>query len=113
MNPEYFMHRLTLSEAIDYIKGQDRRCRQHWERTRFLAGTIYKVLTGEELELQFAWEQEPEKSEDEMSEEEKEWGQSSGRQKNTINARSNGCYRRILGSRFRSKCSLEDSLHVA
>lgn len=73
MNPEYFMHRLTLSEAIDYIKGQDRRCRQHWERTRFLAATIYKVLTGEELELQFAWEQEPEKSEDEMSEEEKEW----------------------------------------
>lgn len=73
MSSEYFMHRLTLSEAIDYIKGQDRRCRQHWERTRFLAGTIYKVLTGEELDLQFAWEQEPEKSEDEMSEEEKEW----------------------------------------
>lgn len=41
--------------------------------TRYLAGTVYKVLTGEELELQFAWEQEPQKSEAEMSEEEKEW----------------------------------------
>ena len=73
MSPEYFLHRLTLAEAIDYIKGQDRRHRQSWCQTRLLAGVVHKLLTGEDFEMKFSWEEEPKKSEEEMSEEERQW----------------------------------------
>lgn len=73
MNPEYFLHRLTLAEAQDYIKGQDRRERQSWSQTRFLCQVVHKLLTGEDFEMKFSWEEEPKKSEEEMSEEERQW----------------------------------------
>ena len=57
MDPHYFLHHLTLSEAIDYIHGQDRRQRQAWEQTRVLSNVICKCFTGESLDdWVFPWE---------------------------------------------------------
>ena len=39
------------------MRGQDRRCRQQWEMTRLLAGLVYKVLTGDDYDLQFPWDE--------------------------------------------------------
>lgn len=67
MNPDYFLHHLTLSEATDYIKGQDRRHRQQWEMTRMIAcglGVDY---------FEFTWEKERPKSDEALTEEQKEW----------------------------------------
>lgn len=69
MSPDYFLYHLTLSEATDYIKGQDRRHRQQWEMTRLLA----VGLGAEGFELPWEKEELHAKSEEEMSEEEKEW----------------------------------------
>ena len=52
------MHRMTMAEAVSYMRGQDRRCRQQWEQTRELAGLVYKVLTGEEYNRPFPWDDE-------------------------------------------------------
>jgi len=58
MSPEYFLHHLTLSEAMDYIHGQDRRQRQSWEQTRVLANIICKCFTGDTIdEWKFPWEE--------------------------------------------------------
>lgn len=68
MSSDYFLHHLTLSEATDYIKGQDRRHRRQWEMTRMIACGL-----GADF-FEFTWEKERlTKSEEEMSEEEKEW----------------------------------------
>ena len=57
MSPEYFLHHLTLSEALDFIHGQDRRSRQSWEQTRVLANVICKCFSGETLDdWIFPWE---------------------------------------------------------
>ena len=37
--------------------GQDRRCRQQWEQTRLLAGLVYEILTGEDYDLPFPWDE--------------------------------------------------------
>lgn len=60
MSPDYFLHRLTIAEAQDYMAGQDRRHRQQWEQTRFLSSIVYKTLTGQDLDLTFPWEEEAE-----------------------------------------------------
>lgn len=52
---------MGLSEAVSYMRGQDRRSRQQWEMTRVLAALVYKVLTGEDYEWGFPWDaEEPE-----------------------------------------------------
>ena len=51
------MRRMTIAETNSYLAGQDRRARQGWEQTRLLGGLIYKVLTGDEWELQFPWDE--------------------------------------------------------
>ena len=48
---------MTVSETICYLAGQDRRHRQQWEQTRLLAGTVVKVLTGEDIDMSFPWEE--------------------------------------------------------
>lgn len=59
-SPYYFMHRMTLAEAQSYLAGQDRRARQGWEQTRLLGGLVYKVLTGEDLDMVLPWDEQPE-----------------------------------------------------
>ena len=66
---EYFLNRMTVSEAVCYIKGLNRRHRQDWERTRMLCRLITSVLTGEELDLPFPWDEEEDRkdlTEDEL-----------------------------------------------
>ena len=52
------MHRMTIEEAVSYMRGQDRRCRQQWEQTRQLETLIYKVLTGQDLNMSLPWDEE-------------------------------------------------------
>lgn len=52
------MHRMTIAEAVSYMRGQDRRSRQAWEQTRVLAGLVHKVLTGKDLEMDLPWDEE-------------------------------------------------------
>ena len=59
-SPNYFMHRMTLAEAYSYLAGQDRRTRQSWEQTRLLCGLVYKVLTGDDFEMEFPWDEQRE-----------------------------------------------------
>ena len=54
------MHRMTMAEAVSYMRGQDRRCRQQWEQTRELAGLVHKVLTGKDYNRHFPWDNERE-----------------------------------------------------
>ena len=73
MSPEYFLHHLTLSEALDYIKGQDRRSRQSWEQTRVLANVFCKCFSGDTLDdWKFPWE-ESSMTEEEDSEEQRKF----------------------------------------
>ena len=52
------MYRMTIEEAVSYMRGQDRRCRQQWEQTRQLETLIYKVLTGQDLNMSLPWDEE-------------------------------------------------------
>lgn len=36
---------------------------------------VHKLLTGEDFELKFTWEEEPAKTAEEMTEEEKQWAE--------------------------------------
>lgn len=54
------MYRMTLAETNSYLSGQDRRARQSWEQTRLLGGLIHKVLTGEDWDMAFPWDDERE-----------------------------------------------------
>lgn len=56
LSPDYFLYRMTVTETESFLRGQDRRWRQQWEQTRLLAGTVIKVLTGENIELEFPWD---------------------------------------------------------
>ena len=56
------MHRMTLAEAHSYLAGQDRRARQSWEQTRMLGGLVYKVLTGDDLDMELPWDEQPEEN---------------------------------------------------
>lgn len=64
------MHRMTIAEAVSYMRGQDRRSRQAWEQTRVLAELVHKVLTGKDLDMELPWD-EAENDEDRMSADEK------------------------------------------
>ena len=54
------MHRMTIAEAVSYMRGQDRRNRQSWEQTRVLAGLVHKMLTSKDLEMDLPWDDEDE-----------------------------------------------------
>ncbi len=74
MSPEYFLHHLTLAEALDYVHGQDRRHRQSWEQTRFLANIVCKCFTGDSLDdWKFPWENQADNSIDIDDEEQKKF----------------------------------------
>lgn len=52
------MHVMTIDEARSFLRGQDRRHRQGWEQTRLLGGLVHKVLTGQDWEPEFPWDDE-------------------------------------------------------
>ena len=52
------------------MRGQDRRCRQQWEQTRQLETLIYKVLTGQDLNMSLPWDEETAATTREMTQEE-------------------------------------------
>lgn len=54
------MNVMTIAETNSYLSGQDRRARQGWEQTRLLGGLIYKVLTGDDWECPFPWDEKSE-----------------------------------------------------
>lgn len=56
---------MTMGEALDYIKGQDRRSRQQWEMTRVLAKVLHKVETGKNMTMDFPWDDEDEEKDEE------------------------------------------------
>ena len=47
---------MQLTEALDFMAGQDRRCRHIYEATRILRSTIIGVLTGEESDWELPWD---------------------------------------------------------
>ena len=59
---------MTFAEALDYLTGQDRRHRQQWESTRMLANVVSGVLTGEEINCTFPWDNESEPQEETTAE---------------------------------------------
>ncbi len=65
------MHRMTVAEALSFLRGQDRRHRQGWEQTRLLGGLVHKVLTGADWSPQFPWDNEDRPAESEDTSEEK------------------------------------------
>ena len=92
MSPEYFLHHLTLSEATDYVQGQDRRHRQSWEQTRVLANIISKCFTGASLDdWKFPWEKDsPTSTLDEIDDEEQKKFEELKQKCLLINQRNNG-----------------------
>lgn len=62
---------MTVAEAQSFLRGQDRRHRQAWEQTRVLGGLVHKVLTGQNWEPRFPWDDEYlQKQDDDTSAEE-------------------------------------------
>lgn len=63
--PEYFLKKMGVGEAADYIKGLRRRERSAWEQTRLLATTVAKLMGAKDYELTLPWDDEREEEEDE------------------------------------------------
>lgn len=59
-SPEYFMDRMGISEAREYMEGVHLRRREGWEQTRVLCGVLIKVMTGEDSEIRLPWDDEME-----------------------------------------------------
>lgn len=57
------MHRMSVAEAVSYMRGQDRRSRQQWEQTRLLVTFLHKVLTGEDYDMELPWDDDSDTSE--------------------------------------------------
>ena len=49
---------MSVGEAHSYINGFNRRHRQSWEQSRMLCRLVYKVLSGEDLDWNFPWDDE-------------------------------------------------------
>ena len=60
---------MSIGEAYSYINGFNRRHRQSWEQSRMLCRLVYKVLSGEDLDWEFPWDDENETEEPEVTEE--------------------------------------------
>lgn len=58
VSPEYFLRRMSVGEAKDYIKGLNRRHRQSWEMTRLLCRFVHGAGGGKNFDLPFSWENE-------------------------------------------------------
>ena len=62
-NPEYFMDRMSISEAREYMEGVFMRERAGWEQTRMMSELFIKVMTGEDWHIPFPWDDETEDEE--------------------------------------------------
>lgn len=59
-NPEYFMDRMSISEAREYMEGVFMRERAGWRQTKAMAELFIKVMTGEEKDIPLPWDDETE-----------------------------------------------------
>ena len=59
-NPEYFMDRMSISEAREYIEGVFMRERAGWRQTKAMAEIFIKVMTGEDKNIPLPWDDETE-----------------------------------------------------
>lgn len=64
VSPEYFLRRMSVGEAKDYIKGLNRRHRQTWEQTRMLCRFVYGAAGGKNFEMALPWDNEDEEREE-------------------------------------------------
>jgi hypothetical protein len=55
-NPEYFMDRMSISEAREYMEGVFMRERAGWEQTRMMSELLIKVMTGEDYHIPLPWD---------------------------------------------------------
>lgn len=69
-SPDYFLNKMSVAEARDYIKGLNRRYRQNWEMTRLLGRLLVKVETGKDWDMDFVWEFEDNDKKSEPTDEE-------------------------------------------
>ena len=60
---------MSVGEAHSYINGFNRRHRQPWEQSRALCRLVYKVLSGEDLEWKFPWDDDNDEEANEVTEE--------------------------------------------
>ena len=54
--PDYFMFRMSVAEAEDYVEGLNRRHRQGWEMTRLMTDVVCRILTGDGVGMRFPWD---------------------------------------------------------
>ena len=57
-SPEYFMDRMSISEAREYMEGVFMRERAGWRQTKAMAELFIKVMTGEEKNIPLPWDDE-------------------------------------------------------
>ena len=62
--PVYFLKKMGVGEAADYIKGLRRRERSGWEQTRILATTVAKLMGAKDYELELPWDKEREEEDE-------------------------------------------------
>ena len=62
-SPEYFMDRMGIGEAREYMEGVMMRQRSGWEQTRVLSEILIKVMTGEDNHIPLPWDDETEDEE--------------------------------------------------
>ena len=62
-NPEYFMDRMSISEAREYMEGVFMRERAGWRQTKAMAEIFIKVMTGEDKNIPLPWDDETEDEE--------------------------------------------------
>ena len=55
-SPEYFMDRMSISEAREYMEGVMMRDRAGWEQTRVMSEILIKVMTGEDHHIPLPWD---------------------------------------------------------
>lgn len=66
-SPEYFMDRMSIGEAREYMEGVMMRERGGWEQTRVMSEILIKVMSGEDVHIPLPWDEE--KEDEETSEE--------------------------------------------
>lgn len=62
-SPEYFMDRMSISEAREYMEGVSMRERAGWRQTKAMAEIFIKVMTGEDKNIPLPWDDETEDEE--------------------------------------------------
>lgn len=55
-NPEYFMDRMGIGEAREYMEGVFMRERSGWRQTKVMAEIFIKVMTGEDKNIPLPWD---------------------------------------------------------